>query len=91
MTFELDKGRVFTNISLDQKNPGQGYTKDNIQLVCSAVNQLKSNWIWILYYIFVNKSFTTMNNTKLISKTFINVKKWKHKDGRIINYYNYIK
>lgn len=44
MTFELDKGRVFTNISLDQKNPGQGYTKDNIQLVCSAVNQLKSNW-----------------------------------------------
>ena len=44
MTFELDKGRVFTNVSLDQKNPGQGYTKDNIQLVCSAVNQLKSNW-----------------------------------------------
>lgn len=44
MTCELDNGRVFTNVSLDQKNPGQGYTKDNIQLVCSAVNQLKSNW-----------------------------------------------
>lgn len=44
MTFEVDKGRVFTNVSLDQKNPGQGYTKDNIQLVCSAINQLKSNW-----------------------------------------------
>ena len=44
MTFEVDKGRIFTNVSLDQKNPGQGYTKDNIQLVCSAVNQLKSNW-----------------------------------------------
>lgn len=44
MTFELDNGRVFTNVSVDQKNPGQGYTKDNIQLVCSAVNQLKSNW-----------------------------------------------
>lgn len=44
MTYEVDNGRVFTNISIDQKNPGQGYTKDNIQLVCSAVNQLKSNW-----------------------------------------------
>ena len=44
MTYELDNGRVFTNVSIDQKNPGQGYTKENIQLVCSAVNQLKSNW-----------------------------------------------
>lgn len=44
MTYELDNGRVFTNVSVDQKNPGQGYTKENIQLVCSAVNQLKSNW-----------------------------------------------
>lgn len=44
MTYELDNGRIFTNVSLDQKNPGQGYTKDNIQLVCSAINQLKSNW-----------------------------------------------
>lgn len=44
MTYELDNGRVFTNVSVDQKNPGQGYTKANVQLVCSAVNQLKSNW-----------------------------------------------
>lgn len=44
MTYDLDNGRVFTNVSLDQKNPGQGYTINNIQLVCSAVNQLKSNW-----------------------------------------------
>lgn len=44
MTYELDNGRVFTNVSIDQKNPSQGYTKENIQLVCSAVNQLKSNW-----------------------------------------------
>lgn len=44
MTYEIDNGRVFTNVSIDQKNPGQGYTEDNVQLVCSAVNQLKSNW-----------------------------------------------
>ena len=29
MTYELDNGRVFTNVSVDQKNPGQGYTKEN--------------------------------------------------------------
>lgn len=34
MTYELDNGRVFTNVSVDQKNPGQGYTKENVQLVC---------------------------------------------------------
>ena len=44
MTFEMDNGRVFTNVSIDQRNPGQGYTKDNIQLICQAVNQLKSDW-----------------------------------------------
>lgn len=44
MTFEIDNGRVFTNVSVDQKNPGQGYTKENTQLICQAVNQLKSDW-----------------------------------------------
>lgn len=44
MTFDMDNGRVFTNLSLDQKVPGQGYTNENIQLVCQAVNQLKSDW-----------------------------------------------
>lgn len=43
MTCEMDSGRVYTNISVDQIKPGKGYTLDNIQLVCSAVNQLKSN------------------------------------------------
>lgn len=44
MTFEMDEGRIYTNISIDQIEPGKGYTLDNIQLVCSGVNQLKSNW-----------------------------------------------
>lgn len=44
MTFEIDSGRIFTNMSVDQKNPGQGYTKENVQLICQAVNQLKSDW-----------------------------------------------
>lgn len=44
MTYELDSGRVFSNVSIDQKIPGKGYTVDNVQLVCMAVNQLKSDF-----------------------------------------------
>lgn len=44
MTFEINNGRIFTNVSVDQKIPGKGYTKENIQLICQAVNQLKSDW-----------------------------------------------
>lgn len=44
MTYELDEGRIYTNVSIDQIHQGKGYTEDNVQLVCSAVNQLKSDW-----------------------------------------------
>ena len=44
MTYELDQGRIFTNISVDQIEPKKGYTKENIQLICMAVNQLKSDF-----------------------------------------------
>ena len=44
MTYEMDAGRVYTNISIDQIEQGKGYTEDNVQLVCMAVNQLKSDW-----------------------------------------------
>lgn len=44
MTYELNEGRIYTNISIDQIQPQLGYTKDNIQLVCMAVNQLKSDF-----------------------------------------------
>lgn len=44
MTFNIDSGRNPYNVSIDQINPAQGYTKDNIQLVCMCVNQLKSDF-----------------------------------------------
>lgn len=44
MTYELDSGRIYSNVSIDQIHQGKGYTEDNVQLVCSAVNQLKSDW-----------------------------------------------
>lgn len=43
MTFEFNKGRTATNVSIDQINPKQGYTIGNVQLVCMAVNQMKSD------------------------------------------------
>ena len=44
MTYEMDQGRIYTNLSIDQIEQGRGYTEDNVQLVCMAVNQLKSDW-----------------------------------------------
>ncbi|MEI6186869.1 MAG: hypothetical protein WCP46_00005 [Alphaproteobacteria bacterium] len=43
MTFEMDNGRVYTNLSVDRKDSNIGYIKDNIHLVCMAVNQMKSD------------------------------------------------
>lgn len=43
MTFTMNSGRVFTNVSIDRKDSNIGYLKENIQLVCMAVNQMKSD------------------------------------------------
>ena len=58
MTYEMDSGRIYTNVSIDQIEQGKGYTEDNVQLVCMAVNQLKSDW--------------HMNTVKYICKMIIN-------------------
>lgn len=39
MTHQSDSPQ--TNISMDQITPGGGYTKDNVRLVCAAVNFMK--------------------------------------------------
>lgn len=54
MTYELCKGNVMTNISVDQINPKAGYTKDNIQLVCWAVNRMKGEMSMDELLYFVN-------------------------------------
>lgn len=43
MTYELDSGRIYTNVSIDQIDPNKGYTLDNVQLVCMGVNQMKAD------------------------------------------------
>ena len=43
MTYYFDSGRVPTNLSVDRIDSSLGYIKGNIQLVCMAVNQMKSD------------------------------------------------
>lgn len=45
-------GRTPTNISIDKINRNLGYTKDNVQLVCMACNQMKSDLSDDMLYFF---------------------------------------
>jgi hypothetical protein len=41
LTFEVGKGHIPTNISIDRIDNNRGYIKNNIQLVCCLVNTMK--------------------------------------------------
>lgn len=41
MTWEINKGNVQTNVSIDKIDPNKGYNVDNIQLVCRIANTMK--------------------------------------------------
>lgn len=57
--------RIYTNVSIDQIMPSKGYTIDNIQLVCMAVNQLKSD--------------LDMDTILILCSAIVdNAAKWKH-------------
>lgn len=44
LTCVMERGvRHWTNASIDRLIAGEGYTKDNIQLVCAAVNSWRGN------------------------------------------------
>lgn len=43
MTYKFYEGRVNTNLSIDRVDSSKGYTKDNIQLVTMAANQMKND------------------------------------------------
>ena len=52
MTYDLGEGRVFTNLSIDRINPNEGYIEGNLQLVCMAINQMKSDMSLEELYMF---------------------------------------
>lgn len=41
MTHVLYNGHNNTNVSIDRVDSTKGYTKNNIQLVCSIINKMK--------------------------------------------------
>lgn len=42
MKHSIYSGKIETNVSVDRIDSNIGYTKDNIQLVCSCINKMKS-------------------------------------------------
>lgn len=52
MTYIFDSGRIPTNVSVDRIDSSKRYTKDNIQLVCMAINQMKSDLDDLAFYKF---------------------------------------
>lgn len=44
MTTKRYNGRIPTNVSIDKIDRNKGYTIGNVQLVCMACNQIKSDW-----------------------------------------------
>mgnify|MGYP000005459383 FL=1 len=65
MTYIFNNGRIPTNVSVDRIDSKKGYTRDNVQLVCMAINQMKSD---------------LDNNTfyNLCKAVYRNAAKWKH-------------
>ena len=55
MTYLLKEGRIPTNISIDKIDRTKGYTIGNIQLVCMACNQIKSDLTEEEMYNFCKK------------------------------------
>lgn len=43
MTYKFYEGRVNTNLSVDRIDSSKGYTKENVQLVTMAANQMKND------------------------------------------------
>lgn len=62
MTYIFNSGRIPTNVSIDKIYPDLGYVTGNIQLVCMACNQIKSDLSEQEMYNFCKKIVETYEN-----------------------------
>lgn len=73
LDMSLEAGsRDFANdfgVSLDQIVPKAGYTKDNIQLVCRAVNQIKWNRSEDSFYFWIEKIYNALSKGQSAGKS----------------------
>lgn len=68
MTHVMGEGRTPTNISIDQIEASKGYTINNIQLVCMAVNQMKSDLTNEELLLFCNGVINNSENARTWNK-----------------------
>lgn len=71
MTFQLQEGRTPTNVSIDKIDRTKGYTTDNIQLVCMACNQMKSDLSEGELYYFCQQIVKTYENKNKENSEYI--------------------
>jgi hypothetical protein len=66
MTTLVFKGRTLTNVSIDRIDSNKGYLKNNTQLVCMVINQMKSNLTQEELLFFCNKiiKYEKKNNNR---------------------------
>lgn len=62
MTYELRKGRIPTNVSIDKIDRTKGYIPTNVQLVCMACNQIKLDLTDSEMYNFCKKIVENYEN-----------------------------
>ena len=67
MTYTLKEGRTPTNVSIDKIDRTLGYTQGNIQLVCMACNQIKSDLTDLEMYNFCKRIVEQYENKNNIN------------------------
>lgn len=70
MTYKFYEGRVNTNLSVDRIDSAKGYSKDNVQLVCMAANQMKND-LSMEEFINMCASVLALEREKIKARTAI--------------------
>lgn len=70
MTYKFYEGRVNTNLSVDRIDSTKGYSKDNVQLVCMAANQMKND-LSMEEFMNMCESVLAMEREKVKARTAI--------------------
>lgn len=70
MTYKFYEGRVNSNLSVDRIDSTKGYSKDNVQLVCMAANQMKND-LSMGEFIEMCEAVLTLEREKIKARTAI--------------------
>ena len=70
MTYKFYEGRVNTNVSVGRIDSTKGYSKENVQLVCMAANQMKND-LSMCEFLDMCELVIAMEREKLKARTAI--------------------